>query len=34
MALRLLGPHRYELLMRYLAHIAVLRHQSIFLDER
>ena len=33
LALRLLGPDRYELLMRYLAHIAVLRHQSVFLDE-
>ncbi len=31
--LRLLGPNRYELLMRYLAHIAVLRNQSIFLDD-
>jgi hypothetical protein len=30
-ALRLLGPNRYELLMRYLAHISVLRHQSVFL---
>ena len=30
-ALRLLGPNRYELLMRYLAHIAVLRNQSVFL---
>ena len=29
--LRALGPHRYELLMRYLAHISVLRHQSVFL---
>ena len=28
-ALRVLGPHRYELLMRYLAHIAVLRNQSV-----
>lgn len=33
-ALRLLGPNRYELLMRYLAHIAVLRHQAVFLDPR
>ena len=33
-ALRTLGPNRYELLMRYLAHIAVLRHQSVFLDDR
>jgi hypothetical protein len=33
LTLRMLGPNRYELLMRYLAHIAVLRHQSVFLDE-
>lgn len=33
-ALRLLGPNRYELLMRYLAHIAILRNQSVFLDEK
>ena len=33
LALRLLGPNRYELLMRYLAHIAVLRNQSIFLGK-
>jgi hypothetical protein len=32
-ALRVLGPNRYELLMRYLAHIAVLRNQSIFLND-
>lgn len=31
--LRVLGPNRYELLMRYLAHIAVLRHQSVFLKD-
>ncbi len=31
-ALRLLGPNRYELLMRYLAFIAVLRHQGAFLE--
>jgi hypothetical protein len=31
LALRVLGPNRYELLMRYLAHISVLRHQSVFL---
>ena len=30
-ALRVLGANRYELLMRYLAHIAVLRNQSVFL---
>ena len=34
LALRFLGPHRYELLMRYLAHIAVLRNQSVFLDNK
>jgi hypothetical protein len=34
-ALRVLGPHRYELLMRYLGHISVLRNQAVFLrDER
>jgi hypothetical protein len=31
--LRILGPNRYELLMRYLAHIAVLRNQSVFLKD-
>ncbi len=31
LALRVLGPHRYELLMRYLGHISVLRHQAVFL---
>ena len=31
MALRALGPNRYELLMRYLGHIAVLRNQATFL---
>ena len=31
LALRFLGPNRYELLMRYLAHISVLRNQSVFL---
>ena len=31
--LQLLGPHRYELLMRYLAHISVLRNQSVFLRD-
>ena len=30
-ALRVLGPNRYELLMRYVGHIAVLRNQSVFL---
>lgn len=33
-ALRVLGPGRYELLMRYLAHISVLRHQGVFLRDR
>ena len=33
-ALRVLGPERYELLMRYLAHISVLRHQGAFLRDR
>ncbi len=32
-ALRVLGPHRYELLMRYLGHISVLRHQAVFLRD-
>ena len=32
-ALRVLGPHRYELLMRYLAHISVLRNQGVFLRD-
>ena len=31
--LRVLGPNRYELLMRYLSHISVLRNQSIFLKD-
>ena len=34
LALRVLGPNRYELFMRYLAHIAVLRNQAVFLDDR
>ncbi len=33
-ALRVLGPDRYELLMRYLAFITVLRHQGVFLRDR
>ena len=33
-ALRVLGPNRYELLMRYLAYISVLRHQSVFLKPK
>jgi hypothetical protein len=32
-ALRILGPNRYELLMRYIAFIAVLRNHSIFLKD-
>ena len=31
--LRVLGPNRYELLMRYLAYISVLRHQGAFLRD-
>ena len=34
LALRLLGPNRYELLMRYLGHITVLRNQAVFLRDR
>ena len=34
LGLRALGPNRYELLMRYLAFIAVLRHQADLLDEQ
>jgi hypothetical protein len=33
LALRVLGPHKYELLMRYLSYISVLRHQSVFLRD-
>ncbi len=33
LALRVLGPNRYELLMRYLAYISVLRNQSVFLRD-
>lgn len=33
LALRTLGPHRYELLMRYLGHISVLRNQGVFLRD-
>jgi len=33
-ALRVLGPNRYELLMRYLGHITVLRNQAVFLDDK
>jgi len=32
-SLKLLGPNRYELLMRYLAFISILRNQSVFLDD-
>ncbi len=32
-ALRILGPNRYELLMRYLSFITVLRHQGVFLKD-
>ena len=32
-ALRALGPDRYELLMRYLGHISVLRNQAVFLRD-
>lgn len=32
--LRVLGPERYELLMRYLAHISVLRHQQVLFRDR
>jgi len=31
--LQVLGPDRYELLMRYLSHITVLRHQGVFLRD-
>jgi hypothetical protein len=34
LALRLLGSIRYELLMRYLAHISVLRNQAVFLHPK
>ena len=33
-ALKTLGANRYELLMRYLSHITVLREQYLFLDEK
>jgi hypothetical protein len=33
MALSILGPERYELLMRYLSHISVLRNQSVFIKD-
>jgi hypothetical protein len=33
LALRLVGPNKYELLMRYLGHIAILRNQSVFLRD-
>jgi len=34
LALRLLGPHKYELLMRYLGHISILRNQKVFLKPK
>ena len=34
LALRILGPNRYELLMRYLAYITVLRNQAVFLKPK
>ena len=33
-ALRLLGPNRYELLMRYVGHISILRNQAVFLKPK
>jgi hypothetical protein len=33
LALRLIGPHKYELLMRYLGYISILRNQSVFLRD-
>jgi len=33
LALRVLGPNKYELLMRYVGHISVLRNQSVFLND-
>ncbi|MFC6645654.1 group 1 glycosyl transferase [Granulicella cerasi] len=32
-ALKLVGPHKYELLMRYFGHISILRNQSVFLRD-
>jgi hypothetical protein len=32
LTLKAIGPNKYELLMRYLAFIAILRNQSVFLD--
>jgi len=34
LALKVLGPDRYELLMRYLSFITILRNQSVFLDTK
>ena len=34
LVLRILGPNRYDMLMRYLAHITVLRHQAVFLKPK
>ena len=33
LTLRVLGPHRYDLLMRYLSFITILRHQAVFLRD-
>lgn len=33
LSLRILGPDRYELLMRYISHISVLRNQSVFIKD-
>ncbi len=33
LALSVLGPYRYELLMKYLAHISVLRNQGAFIGD-
>jgi hypothetical protein len=33
LTLRLIGPHRYELLMRYLGHISIVRNQAVFLRD-
>lgn len=32
LTLSMLGPYRYELLMKYLAHIAILRNQGVFIS--
>ncbi len=33
-ALTLLGPYKYELLMKYMAYIAVLRNQGVFISDK